>query len=246
MTTKVKITADDLWRMGTGDVRRELVDGEIIEMTPAGGVHGRISGRIYRRLAEHVEARGGGEVVVGDVGFVLNLPTDPERVRAPDVAFVSVDRLPDGRLPQGFLPGAPDLAVEVLSLRDNPLEVQQKVRDYLEAGARLVWVVASQARSDRLPSRCVRASRPRAGEPGRRRRPARAHRFAGRLVRLASRVGTHRALPFRAISKDVRESMSGRRLCQTEWRSRESSIARSTRSAGTLPLTTKWSATRVT
>ncbi len=147
MTTKVRITAGDLWRMGAGDVRRELVDGEIIEMTPAGGIHGRISGRIYRRLAEHVDVRGGGEVVVGDVGFVLALPTDPERVRAPDVAFMSVDRLPDGRLPQTFLAGAPDLAVEVLSPRDNPLEVQQKVRDYLEAGARLVWVVAPQARS---------------------------------------------------------------------------------------------------
>ena len=147
MTTNVRITADDLWRMGTGDVRRELVDGEIIEMTPAGGIHGRISGRIYRRLAEHVDAHGGGEVVVGDVGFVLALPTDPERVRAPDVAFISVDRLPDGRLPETFLAGAPDLAVEVLSPRDNPLEVQQKVRDYLEAGTRLVWVVAPQARS---------------------------------------------------------------------------------------------------
>jgi Uma2 family endonuclease len=147
MTTKARITADELWRMGTGDVHRELVDGEVIEMTPAGGIHGRISGRLYRRLAEHVEARGGGEVVVGDVGFVLALPGDPERVRAPDVAFISVDRLPDGGLPQGFLAGAPDLAVEVLSPRDNPLEVQQKVRDYLEAGTRLVWVVAPKARS---------------------------------------------------------------------------------------------------
>jgi Uma2 family endonuclease len=147
MTTRVRMTADDLWRLGTGEVRRELVDGEVIEMTPAGGIHGRIVARMCRRLAEHVEVRGGGEVVVGDVGFVLTLPTDPERVRAPDVAFVSLERLPDGRLPQGFVTGAPDLAVEVLSPRDNPLEVQQKVRDYLEAGARLVWVVAPQARS---------------------------------------------------------------------------------------------------
>ena len=68
-------------------------------------------------------------------------------MRAPDVAYISVDRLPDGRLPQGFLAGAPDLAVEVLSPRDNPVEVQQKVRDYLEAGTRLVWVVAPRARS---------------------------------------------------------------------------------------------------
>ena len=138
MATKTRITAEDLWRLGTGDVRRELVDGEVVEMTPAGGIHGRIAAQVSRRLSEHVDAHGGGEVVVGDVGFVLALPTDPERVRAPDVAFISTARLPEGRLPQGFIRGAPDLAVEVLSPSDNPVEVQQKVRDYLEAGSRLV------------------------------------------------------------------------------------------------------------
>ena len=43
--------------------------------------------------------------------------------------------------------GAPDRAVEVLSPTDNALEVQQKVRDYLEAGARLVWIIAPQAKT---------------------------------------------------------------------------------------------------
>ncbi len=147
MTTKTRLTAEDLWRLGEGDIRRELVNGEIIEMAPVGGVHGQITSRISRRLAEHVERQGVGEVVVGDVGFVLDLPHDPERVRAPDVAFVSSQRLPSGGLPQGFLHGAPDLAVEVLSPSDNPVDVQQKVRDYLEAGARLVWVVAPQAKA---------------------------------------------------------------------------------------------------
>lgn len=81
-------------------------------------------------------------MLVGDVGFVLRLSGDPERVRAPDVAFVSA-----GRLPEGFLDGAPDLAVEVLSPSDDPVDVQQKVRDYLEAGAHLVWVVAPSAQA---------------------------------------------------------------------------------------------------
>ena len=147
MATKARVTAQDLWRLGEGDIRRELVNGEVVEMAPVGGIHGEITGRIYHKLAEHVERRGGGKVLVGDVGFVLNLPHDPERVRAPDVAFVSSERLPEGRLPQGFLHGAPDLAVEVLSPSDNPVEIQQKVRDYIEAGARLVWVVAPQAKT---------------------------------------------------------------------------------------------------
>jgi Uma2 family endonuclease len=147
MATRARLTAQDLWRLGEGDVRRELVDGEVVEMAPVGGVHGQITGRVSRRLAEHMERHGGGEVLVGDVGFVLNLPHDPERVRAPDVAFVSSQKLPGGRLPHGFLSSAPDLAVGVLSPSDNPIDIQQKVRDYLEAGARLVWVVAPQAKT---------------------------------------------------------------------------------------------------
>jgi len=147
MVTKARVTAEDLWRLGEGDIRRELVNGEVVEMAPVGGIHGRITGRIFRRLMEHVERHGGGEVLVGDVGFVLNLPNDPERVRAPDVAFVSSHKLPGGQIPERFLAGAPDLAAEVLSPTDNPLEIQQKVRDYLEAGARLIWIIAPQAKT---------------------------------------------------------------------------------------------------
>ena len=147
MTAKVRLTADDLWKLGEGDTRRELVDGEVREMAPTGGIHGQVTARICRRLTEYVERHGGGKVVVGDVGFVLDLPHDRDRVRGPDVAFVSTARLPEGRLPEGFIRGAPDLAVEVLSPSDSPMDVQQKVRDYLEAGARLVWVIAPAARA---------------------------------------------------------------------------------------------------
>ncbi len=68
-------------------------------------------------------------------------------MRGPGLAFISNHRLPGGRPPDGFLRGAPDLAVEVLSPNDNPVEVQQKVRDYLDAGARLVWIIVPQAKA---------------------------------------------------------------------------------------------------
>jgi len=146
MAIKARLTADDLWKLAEGDTRRELVDGEVREMPPVGGVHGDVTGRVYHGLSEYVR-HGSGKVLVGDVGFVLGLPYDPERVRVPDVAFVTTARLPDGRLPRGFIRGAPDLAVEVLSPLDDPVDVQQKVRDYLDAGARLVWVLAPEART---------------------------------------------------------------------------------------------------
>src|SRR3972149_1009514 len=122
MATRIKVTAEDLWRMGEGDVRRELVNGEVIEMAPVGWSHGHVTGRFYRRISDHVEARDAGEVAVGDVGFVLQLPNDPERVRAPDVAFVSKQRLPAGRQRQGFFVGGPDFGGGGLSPAENPAD----------------------------------------------------------------------------------------------------------------------------
>jgi len=147
MVTKTPLTAKDLWNMAAGDVRRELVNGEVVEMVPAGGVHGNLTAKICRFLVDHVLRHGGGQVVVGDVGFVLNLAADPERVRAPDVAYISSQRLTDGKLPPGFIHQAPDLAVEVLSPSETSDQMQQKLRDYLEAGVRLIWVVAPESKS---------------------------------------------------------------------------------------------------
>ena len=61
-----------------------------------------------------------------EAGFIIG--RDPDTVRAPDFAFVRKDRVPGGRLPKGFFPGAPDLAVEVLSPSDRVVEVEDGVR----------------------------------------------------------------------------------------------------------------------
>lgn len=147
MAIKARLSADDLWRMGEDDIRRELVNGEVIEMVPSGGIHGKLAAKVCKVLTDYVATHRSGEVVVGDVGFVLNLRVDPERVRAPDVAYISAERLPEGGLPQGFIRNAPDLAVEILSSSETSEQIQQKVRDYLEAGVRLVWIVAPEAKT---------------------------------------------------------------------------------------------------
>ena len=73
-----------------------------------------------------------------ETGF--KIAQDPDTVRAPDAAFIRADRI-GGKLPQGFFPGAPDLAVEVLSPDDRASEVIAKVENWLAAGCRSVWVV---------------------------------------------------------------------------------------------------------
>jgi len=118
--------------------RCELIQGELVMMSPAGFRHGHVAAKLAQLLMNFVESRSLGAVTGSETGF--QIARDPDTVRAPDVAFVRADRLPPIE-PRGFFPGAPDLAVEVLSPSDRASEVNAKVRDWLETGARRVWVV---------------------------------------------------------------------------------------------------------
>ncbi len=131
--------------LAAGDIgRAELVRGRLRRMTPAGGEHGRVAMKIALRIGRFAEETGAGVVLAAETGFLLE--TGPDTVRAPDVAFLRRARASDARI-RGFIPGAPDLAVEVLSPDDRPSEVQEKTREWLAAGALAVWIVDPDART---------------------------------------------------------------------------------------------------
>ena len=140
-TGTIPKTAEDLLAMAAnGDGRRyELVRGELQEMVPSGGTHGKIAFSIASIIAAHIRGRDIGEGFTAEAGFVTG--RDPDSVRAPDVAFVSKERLPPSGVPQGFVEAAPDLAVEVVSPSDSAAAVQAKIEEYFAAGCRLAWVV---------------------------------------------------------------------------------------------------------
>jgi Uma2 family endonuclease len=121
--------------------RCELVRGELTVMNAAGGRHGRIAMRLGHAIFDFVERHELGEVLAAETGFFL--ARDPDTVRAPDVSFVRSGR----DIGQGFVEGAPNLAVEVLSPSDRPGYVREKVAEWLEAGAEAVWVVDPQERT---------------------------------------------------------------------------------------------------
>ena len=134
------VTADELERMPEDDFRYELIRGRLIRMSPVAPPHGRVTAVLTARLWNHVTDRSLGEVW-NEVGF--RLASDPDTVRAPDIAFVSANRLPQADA-RGFYRGAPDVAIEVLSPDDRPADVHDNVRDYLAAGTRIVVVVDPQ------------------------------------------------------------------------------------------------------
>lgn len=107
-------------------------------MNPTGFLHGRIVGRVTSCVESHVRKNKLGVVTGAETGF--RIATDPDTVRAPDVGFVRADRVEDPKM-GGFFPGAPDLAVEVLSPSDSASDVLAKVQDWLSSGCRAVWVI---------------------------------------------------------------------------------------------------------
>ncbi|MGH8567587.1 MAG: Uma2 family endonuclease, partial [Gammaproteobacteria bacterium] len=125
----------------------ELVRGVLVVREPPGYRHGDVTARLMKVLMDVVDARGLGRVLAGETGFKLT--ADPDTVRAPDVAFVSRERLPDPET-QGYPALAPDLVVEVLSPGDRPGETLATVADWLSAGSRLVWVIDPTRRVARV------------------------------------------------------------------------------------------------
>jgi Uma2 family endonuclease len=139
------MTAEELWRMPSDDLRHELVNGELKTMAPARFEHGAVGIKIAARILSAVEASELGVVVGADTGFVLR--RNPDTVRAPDIAFVKAERIAGGRRTAKFFEGAPDLAVEIVSPGDTVDELEEKIADYLSAGCQMVWVVHPKTKS---------------------------------------------------------------------------------------------------
>jgi Uma2 family endonuclease len=141
------MTAEELLHANIPDKRTELVRGVLRVREPAGARHGRVANELSRLIANHVHANKLGTVYAAETGFTL--ARHPDTVRAPDVAFVRQQRVTDPE-PLGFPEFAPDLVVEVLSPDDRPGEVLTKIGDWLEGGARLVWVIDPKRRIARI------------------------------------------------------------------------------------------------
>lgn len=139
------MTAEELLRLPDDHLRYELVRGVLKKMAPAGFDHGVVVMNLAVPLGYFVKAQRLGVVCGAETGFKLE--SNPDTVRAPDIAFVRRERISATGRAAGFWPGPPDLAVEVLSPGDTVVEVDDKVGSWLAAGTAAVWVVNPKNRT---------------------------------------------------------------------------------------------------
>src|SRR4051812_2089580 len=95
-----RLTAEDLFQRNDRDERKELVAGELLSRSPASAEQGVIALRISAWLLRFVEQHQLGVVCAAGTGFLIH--SDPDTVRAPDAAFISRERLGEGRPPKKF------------------------------------------------------------------------------------------------------------------------------------------------
>lgn len=140
MTTSIKskkwMTDEELLSLPKDGYKYEYVKGEL-RMSPAGLEHGEIGIRLASMLLNYVKTSQLGKVYDSSTGY--RLPNG--NLRSPDVSFVRLERLPEGKSPKGFAHFAPDLAVEILSPSDSMSKINEKIAEYFDNGASLVWIV---------------------------------------------------------------------------------------------------------
>ena len=133
------VTAEEVWNMPeVPGMQLEINDGVLMQVPGRSFGHHLVVVAILRLLDAFVLEHDLGYVMPDGFGYVLS--REPDVLRIPDVSFMATERVPgDARL-EGYWHGAPDLAIEVVSPGDDANELHDKVRQYLEAGARMVWV----------------------------------------------------------------------------------------------------------
>jgi Uma2 family endonuclease len=137
-TEKKVWTDEEFIALSKDGQRYEIVNGELIDMGNSGALHGYVCSLLIAALTSYIASSKLGVVLDSSTAFTMK---NGNR-RSPDISFFAKERLKGmAELPSGFLDGAPDLAVEVLSPGNTVEEIHNKLVEYFENGTRLAWVV---------------------------------------------------------------------------------------------------------
>ena len=141
-------TAEEFIEREDLDAPVELVKGRIHQMPPPKPRHGLICMNIGYLLKAHAQQNALGHVFSNDACIVT--VRNPDTVRGVDVGYISYAKIPTGMFPDGYLPVAPDLVVEVRSPSDRWKDILEKVVEYLNAGVTVVCVLDPTSETGRI------------------------------------------------------------------------------------------------
>jgi Uma2 family endonuclease len=145
MTTAVSVerkvwTEAELQALPEDGYIHEVVDGELVMSPKNNPYHGDICADLSMALRAFAKGRQLGAVFDSNTGFWMH----NRNCRAPDVSFVSRERLQAlgiTRHTREFFPGAPDLAVEVLSPNNTRKETDERLKDFFASGTQIAWII---------------------------------------------------------------------------------------------------------
>lgn len=141
METGKKVwTEAELQSLPEGGFIHEVVDGELVMSPKNDFFHGDIASELLMTMRSFVRARRLGTVLDSSTGFWMK----NRNCRAPDISFVTRSRLTElgfKRSTRRFFPGAPDLAVEILSPNNRRADIESRLRDFFESGTQIAWVI---------------------------------------------------------------------------------------------------------
>jgi len=133
-------TEEELQALPEDGYVHEVVNGELVVSPKNDFYHGRICMRLSTALHLHATQRRLGAVLDSSTGFWMK----NRNCRAPDISFISktrLDRLGFKPSSRKFFPGAPDLAVEILSPNNTRREIDERLKDFFASGAQIAWVI---------------------------------------------------------------------------------------------------------
>jgi len=139
--TTTRMTFAEFENLPDAPGKRELLDGELIELPPAKRKHSKAQHRMSRLLEPYAEAQG--LLVFMEAGFLLGMR---EWVQ-PDVSIITQEQEDRAAAnPDDYYEGAPLIAIEVISAANTAEAVERKLAKYFEHGAQEVWVAYPKTR----------------------------------------------------------------------------------------------------
>jgi len=140
--TSTALTLEEFARLPADGARHEINAGELITLPPPKSLHSLTSLAVLEALQPYLREHPLGRAIP-EAGYILS--HEPLTIRQPDVSVLSIARIRATK-EDSYFEGAPDLAVEVVSPSDSAEDLETKVRQYLGAGAKQVWVLYPKTR----------------------------------------------------------------------------------------------------